>query len=649
MYMTEHFGAWQVGKDAIQGPIQFQIFFPDRARDPTQYPPTPVEQVGRNTTDYGNPQITAIQVAGDFQTHLGQANWDFTAAPHLTRRAHPKGWVWSFQTGVPLPAGFYQYKYLVTFGNGTQRKVGDPCSRYGSTEFQNSGVVVGGSDPETIPLKEPRKPLRDLIVYELMIDDFTAEYRGARAPLDAVGDKLEYLQTTLGINAILFLPWTAWPGQAFNWGYAPYQYFSVEYRYATTLAEPTEKLSRLKNLITLCHSRGIHVLMDGVFNHVGDVQVTRDGTANGFAYRWLYQNPEDCPYVGTFGGVFAGLTDLDYYTGCTQELIRDVCFYWIDEFQIDGIRFDNSTNFYLASTQQGLPQLLQDIDDHVNQPTSTNFALILEYLQEDATLVTNSTRATSYWNDALYQCCFNSLWNATLDSGIVGALNNAVGLQDDKVATTYLSNHDHSHVTWQAGARENAGSQRWYRTQPYVIALLTAPGTVLIQNGQEFGEDHWLVENDEGSGRRIKPRPLRWNFVDDGIGRPLVQLYEKLIALRKTCPALRSNNFYPDRWAAGQTQFDADGYGVDVAKGVVIYHRWGAADDGQLERFIIVLNTSAQDQYVDIPFPGNGTWQEVLSGQLVNVQAFRLADQRIPSNWGQIYFQKGSPPGPIGP
>jgi hypothetical protein len=67
----------------------------------------------------------------------------------------------------------------------------------------------------------------------------------------------------------------------------------------------------------------------------------------------------------------------------------------------------------------------------------------------------------------------------------MGALDSHRGLPDDRVATIYIGNHDHSHVAWQAGARDNAGSLQWYRTQPYVISLLTAPGAVLIPNGQE--------------------------------------------------------------------------------------------------------------------------------------------------------------------
>ena len=43
---------------------------------------------------------------------------------------------------------------------------------------------------QVAPVAGGRQPERDLIVYELMIDDFTDEYRGARAPLDAVRDNL---------------------------------------------------------------------------------------------------------------------------------------------------------------------------------------------------------------------------------------------------------------------------------------------------------------------------------------------------------------------------------------------------------------------------------------------------------------------------
>ena len=633
MYMAEKFGAWQVGHNADRGQAEFKIFFPDRQKDNSQYEAERRDGDDKLVPDFGDPKIVSIQVAGDFQ----QNKWDFAAAPFLAKEDHPKGRVWRFRTQEELHAGFYEYKYRVIFENGTERIVSDPCTRYGGSENQNSGFVIGGSVPDMPPLAGERKHQRDLLVYELMIDDFTDEFRGARAPIDAVRSKLDHLEKALGINAILFMPWTAWPGEGFNWGYTPYQYFSVEYRYANAINQPSEKLSWLKQLIGECHERGIHVIMDGVFNHVGV-----DGSINhtsGFPYYWLYQNMEACPYVGKFGGEFAGLKDLDFNNGCTQEFIRDVCLYWIGEFKIDGIRFDNTTNFYVKGKDAGLPKLLREIQESVDARGQKNFSMTLEHLNQEAAVVTNLTGATSYWNDELFRRCFDYLWDGEIDSRIMGALDNHHGLDGERVATTYLCNHDHSHVAWQAGARTNNGALKWYRTQPYAIAMFTSPGVVMIQNGQEFAEDYWMMENDEGSNRRVKPRPLRWDFVGDKIGSSMLRLYNRLIKLRRMHASLRSNNFYPDRWE-GQTQLNAEGYGVDVRKSVVIYHRWGQGDEGETEKFIIVLNFSDQEQTVDIPFSSEGTWQDLLNERSDFVTGFRLANQSISSNWGRVYFQK---------
>jgi pullulanase/glycogen debranching enzyme len=638
MYMAERFGAWQIGDDPARGAAEFKIFIPGRAKDPTQYQPSRIVD-GHPVPDFGDAKIASIRVAGSFQSRLGQLDWSFGSAPAMTREDHPKGSVWRYRTGVELPAGFYEYKFLVTFEDGTKRKVGDPCTRYGGTENQNSALVVGGSDPAIASLAGGRKHLRDLVVYELMIDDFTDEFRRGRAPLDAVRDKLDYLAGGLGVNAILFMPWTAWPGEGYNWGYNPYQYFSVEYRYANAIDQPAEKLSWLKRLVTACHERGLHVIMDGVFNHVGDVDPSGD-LAYGFPYRWFYQDPLACPYVGTFGGEFAGLKDLDFNNGCTREFIRDVCLYWIDEFKIDGIRFDNSVNYYIDGDPRGLPQLLADIDDHLESRGEKNFSLTIEHLNLDAARVTRQTRATSYWNNELYQRCFDYLWAGSIDSRIMGALDTHRGLPDDRVATTYLGNHDHSHVAWQAGARDNAGALQWYRTQPFLIALLTGPGAVMIQNGQEFAEDHWIMEDDGGSNRRVKPRPLRWDFPGDPIGSRLVALYGKLVRLRRAHPALSSNNFYPAGWQTWQSRFNPEGYGVDVDTGVVIFHRWGTPADGGLERFIVALNFSREDRFVGVPFSVNGEWHDLLNDHTDVISDFRLVHYRLESNWGRVWFHK---------
>jgi pullulanase len=132
---------------------------------------------------------------------------------------------------------------------------------------------------------------------------------------------------------------------------------------------------------------------------------------------------------------------------------------------------------------------------------------------------------------------------------------------------------------------------------------------------------------------------LHWDYPGDRIGSKALALYRKLIDIRKTHAGLRSDNIYPAHWETWQREFDPAGYGMDVNRQVLIFHRWGNAADGRLERFIIVLNFSPQTQTVDVPFSANGTWQDLLNDQTVTVNDFRLADQPIESYWGRIYFQ----------
>jgi pullulanase/glycogen debranching enzyme len=180
----------------------------------------------------------------------------------------------------------------------------------------------------------------------------------------------------------------------------------------------------------------------------------------------------------------------------------------------------------------------------------------------------------------------------------------------------------------------------WYKTQPYAIALMLAPGTPLIPNGQEFASDHWIPEDDQGSSRRVVARPLHWGYLGDKIGQQLFPLYQRLIALRLGHPSLRSDQIYPAAWPEWQGQFNPQGYGVDVGRQLMIFHRWGAAPGGGLERFIVALNFSSQDQWVDIPFPCDGLWNDVLAAppQSVQVNGSWLRGWRVPSNYGCVFL-----------
>ncbi|MBD2121021.1 alpha-amylase family glycosyl hydrolase [Trichocoleus sp. FACHB-262] len=615
--MYEKFGA-----AVANSKVSFTLFLPDNQKDLTQY------------IRGGEPHIQNIVVAGNFQHQIGGTDWDISSAPELVKEDHPNGFLYKVSINRDLQDGYYEYKFFVTFENGSTRWCHDPCTKYESNG--NSGFVVGSS--EQVKPIAGRLPQQDLIIYELMIDDFTANYRQRKVPIDAIEEKLDYLED-LGINAIEFMPWTAWLEQDFSWGYNPYAFFSVEDRYIRDNSSPTDRVDRLKRLISLLHEKGIHVILDGVFNHV----VADDGGdgrfVEGFGYYWLYQNPKESPFVGSFEETpYDVYNELDYNNACVQQFIFDVCKYWIEEFKIDGIRFDYTLGFYRESSmiKEGFGKLIADINQFLSQTNEKNISLILEHLTENRYLsidIVNRVNATGCWYDRFFYDVVEAAAQESTNPNLMRVLNTNKDFYPGKGPCIYLENHDHSTVTNRVGGREN-----WYKTQSAVLALLTSPGAILIHNGQEFGDDYFLPGG-VGAGR-VVPRPVRFQFKDDAIGSQLFSLYRNLIRLRKEHPGIRSSNFYPDTYESYQTSFNEEGYGVHTEKDVVIYHRWGLDLLGRIEKFIIVINFSSTNQYVDVPFSDNGTWNNLLDNTAIEVKDFWAKNLLISSHWGKIFYLK---------
>jgi len=627
--MYQEFGAREVENTRC---VRFRLFIPDNTLDPTQY------QFG------ALPNLAKVHAIGDFQACLGKTNWEPDPMFELTKRkftdaedGKTKGWLYELTTEA-LPPGFFQYKFHLTYTSGATRVVCDPCTRYGGVSDQNSGFVIGGPKMDTVPLANPRT-LDQLVLYELMIDDFTAIIAGNKAPLAVVREQLGYL-AQLGVTGIQFMPWAQWPGEGYNWGYEPQGYFAVAFRYTLNPTDPTEKLFLLKRLISDCHLRGIQVLLDGVFDHV-----TRAGADRGFGYHWVWENPDDSPYTGTFAGADFGL-DLDFHNGCLEDFIFDVCRYWVEEFAVDGIRFDYTLGFYDPAHEgdRGLPRLLKRLRSWLDGQGKTAFPLIIEHEWAYSSIdVVNKVGATSCWLDPFRGRTRDYLTNRHVQPGIMRLLDSARDFGAGRTPVTYIENHDHESFMLNAGSRNE-----WWRTQPYAIALLTAAGAPMLHNGQEFGEMYRMPENDDPTAppdsqdparKRVVPRPLLWSQLHDGPGQALFDLYRRLIEIRRGHAGLTSPNFHPRGWDESHTLPDGDGFGIDEGRQVVVYHRWGSASDGRLEKFYIVLNFSPWPQTVQMTFPEDGGWTDLLSGWQPAVHNNRLRFE-VGSNWGHIFHKK---------
>jgi len=198
--------------------------------------------------------------------------------------------------------------------------------------------------------------------------------------------------------------------------------------------------------------------------------------------------------------------------------------------------------------------------------------------------------------------------------------------------------------------RGSGETARWWLAQPWLIALYASTAVPLIPNGQEFGENHYLPEDDHNSSRRVASRPLRRQFADDPIGRPIRALHGALGRLRHAHPALRSELMYPPDWPSWQTRFNPVGVGVDVDRQLAVFHRWATLPDGGVENIVVVLNFADSEQTVPVPFPTPGLWSDLLAGydgsgaQWTITLPGYTGEVPVGSHWGRLLWRI-NPPG----
>jgi hypothetical protein len=617
MIRYEDFGAHDVG-----GRIRFSVFIPG----PDQYIP------GRG----GEARIASLEAYGTFQQPVTGQPWDLADAVQLDPEPFEGGTLYTATTGA-VPDDFYEYKYRVSFEGaaGEPRIITDPCARYGHGENENSGVVVGGSRPAdniVTPLMK-RLPYADLVIYELFLEDFTKEYRGSRSPVQAVLEKLDRI-ASLGFNAIEFMPWTAWVGGGFNWGYLPYQYYSVEHSYVADPNDFREQLSVLKLLISACHERGLHVIMDAVFNHV-EIDSTQQ---RGFPYHWLWRNPADSPFTGQYEQGGYG-EELDFHNRCTEEFVVGICGYWIDAFGIDGLRLDYTKGYYSGSAEHGLPKVIAGVRRHLAQSDDgerkDKFPIIIEHLAGwDAIDVTNSVDATSCWIDDGFWRTKDYL-HGGLAPSIMRWLDSGSHFQPGRLPVMYIGNHDHETPTHVAGGRA-----AWHRLQPYLIALYTSYGIPLLYQTEDGGQDEWMPEDDTFTEvKRVTPRPKHWDLTEDGLGRWIGELLAKLAKIRREHPVLRQSGMYPGSWPWDRRIPYDNGYGIDADRQTVVYRRWGNDSAGKLHRYVIALNFGGFSQRLSVPFPDGGTWTDILGGSEVSPGTAQRLEQTVDGHWGYVFHR----------
>ncbi|MEL7001778.1 MAG: alpha-amylase family glycosyl hydrolase, partial [Bacteroidota bacterium] len=170
----------------------------------------------------------------------------------------------------------------------------------------------------------------DLVVYELLIRDFDEA-----GSFQSVIDRIDYI-ADLGVNAIELMPIMEFSGNI-SWGYNTIYHTAVDKSYGTR--------DKLKELIDVAHSRGMAVILDIVFNHADFasplVKMYFDPDAGQFG-RPSVNNPWCNPVATHPFSVFA---DFNHDSELLRQFIDRVNRYWIEEFKVDGFRYDLSKGF----------------------------------------------------------------------------------------------------------------------------------------------------------------------------------------------------------------------------------------------------------------------------------------------------------------
>jgi 1,4-alpha-glucan branching enzyme len=198
-----------------------------------------------------------------------------------------------------------------------------------------------------------------------------------------------------------------------------------------------------------------------------------------------------------------------------------------------------------------------------------------------------------------------------------------------KTAFQHLENHDKSRFICNFGLAPDSGNDLfaegnrdlWYKLQPYLIGMAACKGIPLLWQGEEFGEDHKIPN--EGIGRVMLFRPVRWDYFYDDAGQQLIRLMRKVLALRNSSPHFRSGeHFFYNEWDRYQS------------KGIMLFSRYDTSAFS-----LIALNFSDHDQTVPFWFPIDGDYEEELHGldNKNNVKALAEQALTVPSNYGRIW------------
>lgn len=460
----------------------------------------------------------------------------------------------------------YKYRFMA-YVNGKEHVVNDPYAIASNANGEYAYVVDKNKFYNMTHQSNFSGNMLDAVIYEMSVRDFTIDptmsfknkgkflgvIESGIKTKDGLSAGLDYLKE-LGITHVQLMPVFDFDGidenhegSQYNWGYNPQQFFVPEGWYATNPNDPYSRINEFKEMIDILHANGISVTMDVVFNHVFD--------AKAFPYEKLVPGyPFHVDRQGILTNISGCHNDVASHRKMMRKLIIDNVLFWVNEYKIDGFRFD-LMGLIDFETMNELRQELHDISEHVIV-YGEGWNMYASNMTDRMAHMTNKKviHTIGFFNDKFRETIKGATFKPELKGYSMGhvedvdtvkevMLGSALNRYMFKYTTqsiNYVECHDNQ--TYYDKAIQNSDDEdlvkKW--SMLALSMVLLAQGVPFIHSGQEFLRTKQLDENSYISSDEINlidwQRRNQYNDV--------VSYVKALIALRKdnACFKLKSSS-----------------------------------------------------------------------------------------------------------
>lgn len=539
-----------------------------------------------------------IFVIGDFN--------DWEVDPAYFMKTTPNDSVYWLQIDGLTPGVEYSFQYLV---NGSLRiadpyaeKILDPGndrfipdSTYPNLKSYPLGktneivsILQTAQTPYQWQVTDFQKPAKtDLVIYELLIRDFVSD-----RSYDGVMSKLDYLQE-LGINAIELMPIGEFEGNV-SWGYNPSFYFAPDKYYGTK--------NKLKEFIDECHSRGIAVILDVVFNHMfGQSPLVRLYASGNYgpptsSNPWFNVTARHPFNVGY---------DMNHESPHTKYLVDRAVKHWLTEYKIDGFRFDLSKGFTQRFSNdvgqwglydQSRINILKRIADNIWSVDSSAY-VILEHFADNSEETVLSNYGMMLWGNMNHQ--YNE---ATMgyNSDLSGTWYKGRGWTYPHLVS-YMESHDEERLMFKNLQYGNSSGNynvkdlhtAFNRIKMASVFFYLIPGPKMLWQFGELGYDYSINWPSGTGDDRLTPKPVRWDYFDEPLRFYIYRVTQELIKLKTSHEVFHTQTIYTN--LAGRLKR------INLI--------------GDTLNFAIIGNFDVIPGQVNPNFRRTGTWYEYFSGE----------------------------------